>query len=137
MLDKLLNLLWNWLCAARVAELEADFNAKLSAIEGVFEEQLRLTEEIREECKKRIQVLDNELSATESRLVTRLEPLEDALSGEGVIQDGEEDAKTGEFVKWSVRKARVAEQHTDPSVFTDPTKYKYHQKPAEPVAQEK
>lgn len=140
MVEKLLNLLWEWLCAAKIAELEQDFDTKLGALETSFAAMLQEAQDaIRKETQTRLQVLDDDLSSVEHRLVSRIEPLEDAVNNAGVIQEREEgDADSGGFTKWSVRKQKVVEANSDPTVFTDPSKYKYRPKPTpavEPEAQ--
>src|ERR1700733_7247143 len=105
------------LCTAQIKDL----TEQLAALSNVVGELGELNAKLREEFQTRPQVTDDDLSAMESRLTTRLEGVEDSLAALGDYSKDDGETSAGGFDKWSSRKAKARAAASDPSVFTKPS----------------
>lgn len=131
-------------CSRRFDALVEEFNQKLADQQQAFKDEVSALEtaykallfdaekNLRDQAQARFRVLDDDMSAMEQRLTSRLEEIEDAGTSEEEdsahsISDG--DKPVGGHRPWSVRKREAIARASDPSVFTKPYKPK-HAKPA-------
>jgi len=111
-------------CVDSIQALREELTGQLNALSTVVSEFTAELTEIREQMAARTKVVDDDLSAMESRVTTRLEELEDRLPG----GEGGKDYSTvdkavepmGGFKKWTTRKREAELSQRDPSVFTRP-----------------
>jgi len=112
-----------------------ELTAKLEALGKVVDDLSAENGKLREELLTRSKLIDNDMSEMESRLITRIEDVEDRLSQPADYSSDE--AKTGDslggYDKWSERKRSAIQEHSDPTIFTDPQKFKerFKKKPEE------
>jgi hypothetical protein len=104
------------LCTAQFKEL----NEQISALSNVVGELTELNGKLQEALETRTKVMDDDLSAMESRLTTRLEGVEDSVAALGDYSKDDGETSAGGFDKWSSRKAKARLAASDPSVFTKP-----------------
>lgn len=112
-------------CAQQIKEL----GDKLDSLGRVVDELAAENGRLKEEMANRAKVTDDDLSAMESRLTTRIEEMEDRAAQGADYSVNEEDSPVSGYVKPSVRKRKIAEAHSDPTVWTKPRPVR--QKPAE------
>lgn len=133
-------------CAAAIAAVEthasvveAQSNAlrvsltqQLDNLGTVVEELAADIGRLRAELQTRYQVLDSDVNAMESRLVTRIETLEDSDKPAADYSTAEGETPVGGYKKWSQKKREAMQKVADPTVFT-----KAKSKPEAPASEEK
>lgn len=120
---------------ARCVEQYNELKQQVEALGKVVDDLAAENGKLREELQTRSKVWDDDLSAMESRVITRMEGIEDRLT-QGVDYS-EDEGKKGESVggrlPWTQRKAAAAAAERSDEVW----KKKPVAKPTTPVAEEK
>ncbi len=98
------------------------FKDQVFALGKVSEETSHHQGTLREEFRLRQQALSNEMTEMESRIMTRIEELEDAKAGspESDILDTEAETLKRGYVPWSQRKKATATGAADPNRWKAP-----------------